>query len=85
VEIVITDQGVIFDMTDGQSAINKAVQHTFAAADLFDWKARGLHEIADNRYKVIFDRKHSHHDREAFASRLVFELRQRGVAAEVVA
>lgn len=84
-QITVTNQGVIFDLTDKDDAANNAVQHTFAAADLFDWKARGLHEIADNRYKVIFDRKHSHHDREAFASRLVFELRQRGVAAEVVA
>ena len=84
-QITITRRGVAFDLIDKDDAAIEAVQQTFAAADLFDWKALGMHEIANSRYQVIFNRKHSHHDREAFAGRLVFELRQRGIAAKVVA
>lgn len=84
-EIVITDQGVIFDMTDGQSAINKAVQRTLRVADICRWKLRGMVEVADNRWLVRITGTNAAWERQAFAERLVLELDDRGVAAKVVA
>ena len=85
-EITITNQGVIFDLTDKDDAANKAVQMALRIADLCGWKVRGMAEVAEDRWMVQISGTHgAARNCQLFAERLVFELDKRGLAAEVVA
>lgn len=84
-KVEVTKRGVCFTMEHERCEANDAVEQAIKFAKLCGFGPRELQQIGGKRMLAVITRvRGAEYKRQMFAKRLVFELAERGVIAEVV-